>query len=211
MIRSRFSVLLLLSLFAGHAAAAMHVDVLVFTQPGATGDTLPWKSELPLPPCHAVQLREGSGAEAAYINDSECVKKKGYEAIYAGYGATGASTLPGLNKLKNAGHNVLVNRGWRQTSGGLSPVLLRGGPDVGGRPQVVGTLEYTAAEKYVEVKLEFVLTRLNEGQPEYLVISETRKMKYGEPHYLDHPLLGAIVQVDDLTPKDGKTAPAAAP
>jgi hypothetical protein len=196
---------LTLLLASAGAQAALRIDLLVFSQTAASGDGLGWTTTLPLPPCHAVQLREGAGAEAAFASDGECVKKPGVDPVYVGYSGTGAAALTTAgNKLKTAGNTLLVNRGWRQ-SGDLSPVLLKGGKDIGGRPEVSGTLAVTTEDKYVSVTLDLVLTRLNaaSGQPEYLPVREVRKMKTGEPHYLDHPLLGAIVQVVD-TEQPGK-------
>ncbi|MFP5440680.1 MAG: CsiV family protein [Gammaproteobacteria bacterium] len=198
----------LLLLTAATADAALRVDVLVFGQPAASSEGLGWTTTSPLPPCHAVQLRDGSGAEAAFANDSECQPVAGKEPMYAGYAGAGAASLTNAaTKLKNGGHPLLVNRGWRQ-SPDLSPVLLRGGADIAGRPEVMGTFTLGVQEKYVEVTLDLVLTRLNKtsGQPEFLVIRETRKMKTGEPHYLDHPLLGAIVQVVDTEQEEKKAA-----
>ncbi|MFZ5722743.1 MAG: CsiV family protein [Pseudomonadota bacterium] len=196
---------------AGSAEAALRVDVLAFTQPAAAEDPLAWSTTLPLPPCHAVQLREGGGAEAAFRNESECVKKPGYDPVYAGYAGAGTASLAtAAGKLKNGGHRLLLNRGWRQ-SGDLSPVLLSGGNTVANRPEVVGTLSVSVMEKYIEVTLELVVTRFRaeqpDARPEYLTIRETRKMKSGEPHYFDHPLVGAIVQVVD-TEVEAKNRPA---
>lgn len=199
-IRLRTALAATLLLLSGHAAAALQIEVMVFKQPAAEGEGLDWQVAAPLPPCNAVQLRDGGGAESPYNAGGECVKQGDRDQILTGYGT--ATSTPSLAaaaaKLHAAGQAPLISRAWRQT-GALSPVLLSGGADVAGQPQVRGTLVVMPADKYVEVTLDLVLARINKdsGLSEFLRVSETRKMKSGEPHYLDHPLLGAIVQVID--------------
>ncbi len=209
----RLAVAIGLLLAASDAIAALQIELMVFKQPttATESDGLNWQVAAPLPPCHAVQLRDGGGADAAFANDDgECVKQNGQSPLFTGYGTASAtpSLVTAAAKLRAAGQSPLINRAWRQT-GALSPVLLSGGADMAGQPEVRGTVSVTPADTYVEVTLDLVLTRLNasSGLPEFLRIAETRKMKSGEPHYLDHPLLGAIVQVIDTDANNKKQQP----
>ena len=178
--------------------AEIRIDLLAFAPAGNTGSY--GVQRLPLPPCHAVLLRDGTGAEAAFAGSNPaCGNKPGFDAVYAGYAAVGASTLTAAaGKLKAGGYTVLLNKGWRQGSTGQSPVLLRAGKTIAGRAEIEATLDINGSTRLPEVTLDIVLTRLRGDQPEYLLLHETRRLKPGEPHYFDHPQLGAILQISDV-------------
>lgn len=186
---------LLSGLLSGAAAhAELRVDLLAFTQNGSAFGQV----ARPLPPCHAVLLKDGPGAESAFAGgDTACTRRAGHDTVYTGFASVGPSNLgTSAGKLKAAGYGVLVNKGWRQAGTGQSPVILRAGRVIGGQPELEVRIEINGTEKLPEVVLELVLTRLNGELPEYVVMREIRRMKPGEPHYLDHPVLGAIVQVN---------------
>lgn len=181
---------------AGHSE--IRIDMLAFT-PAATAAGSYGQATLPLPPCHAVLLRDGGGADAAFSSPADCSKKPGFEAVYTGFAGTGASALgTAAGKLKASGYAVLLNKGWRQGSTGQSPVLLRAGKTIAGRSELEATIDIGGSTRLPEVTLEIVLTRLRGEQPEYLLLRETRRLKPGEPHYFDHPLVGAILQISDV-------------
>lgn len=187
---------LALSLMPLAAQAGLRVDILAFNQPGNAGAEY-WGNTRPLPPCHAVLVRDGGGAEAAFPGNEQCRRQAGYDAAVAGYSAGGGSAVLAAQagKLKAKGYPQLLNRGWRQAAAGQSPVLLRGGRSVAGRQELEGTLSVGGSEKAPEVTIELVLTRMDGEQPQYVVLRETRKLKPGELNYFDHPLFGAILQV----------------
>lgn len=178
------------------------VDLVAFTQPAADG-THYWQDTRMLPPCHAVALHDGGGATAAFENNAGCIRKPGLDVAVAGYGAAGNSTLGAqAAKLKKSGYAVLLDRGWRQSGLGLSPVLLRGGRTLNGRQEIEGTITIGGTEKTPEATLDLTLTRMDGDKPQYVTLQETRKLKSGELNYLDHPLFGVILQVTapDATP-----------
>lgn len=187
---------------AGAEGSSLRVDILVFAQPAADGANY-WQDNRTLPPCHAVALHEGAGAEAAFTDNSGCERKAGHDPAYPGFAAAGNATLtPQAGKLKTGGYPLLLNRGWRQASLGQSPVLLRGGRTAGARQELEGTITIGGTDKTPEVTLDLTLTRMDGEQPQYVALKETRRVKSGEPHYFDHPMLGAIVQitVNDTAP-----------
>lgn len=204
----RFAAIAFLALAAAAGAAtagegsSLRVDILVFAQPAADGANY-WQDNRTLPPCHAVALHEGAGAEAAFTDNTGCERKAGHDPAYAGFAAAGNAALTGqAGKLKTGGYSLLLNRGWRQASLGQSPVLLRGGRTAGARQELEGTITISGTEKTPEVTLDITLTRMDGERPQYVVLKETRRVKSGEPNYFDHPMLGAIVQitVNDTAP-----------
>jgi len=201
--------LLLASQFLMAAPAAsgggVRIDVLVFAQPGADGSNY-WQDTRSLPVCHAVALREGSGAEAAFNNNDECVRKPGYDAAYGGFSATAANALPAqAEKLKAGNYTLLVNRNWQQANTNLAPVLLRGGRKIGTRQELEGTLSIgdittTTGSVVTEVQLNLVLTQMDGDKPRYVTVQETRVITPGEINYFDHPMLGVLLQLNKVAP-----------
>lgn len=194
--------ILALAMIATHAMPAfaadekpLRVDILAFTQPGANGAAF-WQDRRSLPPCHAVLLHDGTGAQSAFDGGQECEHKVGHDAAFGGFSAIGTSQLGAYaGKLKIAGYPLLVNRGWRQAPGNLSPVVLRGGRTAGTRQEFEGTLTVGGSDRMPEVALNMTLTRMEGDKPRYVTITDTRRLKPGEPAYFDHPLFGVIVAV----------------
>lgn len=179
-------------------AGMLRVDLLAFAQPAADGTNY-WQDSRVLPPCDAVALHEGSGAEAAFAGNTGCVRNPGHDPAYAGFAAAGSSALNAqAAKLKKNGYTPLLDRGWRQSGTGLSPVLLHGGRSQDGRQEIEGTITLGGTEKTPEVTLDFTLMRIDGGKPQYVRMQETRKVKPGELNYFDHPLFGAILQVTSV-------------
>lgn len=173
----------------------VQVDVLVFAQPATESSSL-WQDTRALPVCHAVALRDGSGAEAAYPDNRGCTRKAGLDPAYAGFSGTSSIALPALSaKLAGSQYTLLTGRQWRQASASLSPVLLRGGRTAGERRELEGTLALAHTSAGLEATLALVLTRMDGDKPQYVTLQETRVVKPGEVNYFDHPLFGVLLQV----------------
>lgn len=198
----RFALLLMLALVNSAVAAdrngGLQVEILVFAPANVDGSDY-WQDSRALPACHAVALRDGSGAEAAFTNNEGCTRKPGMEPAYAGFSGTGGNALPvHAVKLQTAGYTLMANRLWRQGNASLSPVLLRGGRSAANRQELEGTVTLTATSAGTEARLELVLTRMDGDKPQYVTLQETRVIKPGETHYFDHPLFGVLLQVSNV-------------
>lgn len=197
----------LLALLPGQVAAlgknGVQVDVLVFSQPGADGTNF-WQEIRPLPACHAVALRDGSGAEDAFANGEPCEKKSGLDAAFGGFSGASLAAMPAqTTKLVTGNYPVMIARHWKQAAINLSPVLLRGGRKAGERQEVEGTITLAdittrTGSTVTEAQIEFVLTEMEGEKPRHVTLRESRVVKSGELHYFDHPLFGVLVQVTDL-------------
>ncbi len=199
------AVLAACGLHAAESKGPFHVEVIAFTQPGvsdgSTRTATYWNDSLTLPPCHAVQLRDGVGAEIAFEGDARCIRTKGAYTTLTGFSGIDTNALPAqAAKIKRNGYSLLLSRRWHQASATLSPVLLQGGAATDTRQELQGTLTLIENERWLEVALEFVLTRMDGETPQYVTLKETRKFKAGELQYFDHPLFGMIVQVSTDTP-----------
>ncbi len=201
MMKPRLPATLLATLVLGLGAslpawAGLRVDLLAFSHPGASGAGY-WADQRPLPPCHAVRLRDGGGAEAAFTNGTgDCVRSSGHDAATGGFPAAGNSALGNhATKLKGKGYALLLDRGWKQAATNQSPVLLNGGRRTDARQELSGTITLGGTERMPEVTLQLVLTRMDGDKPQYVVLEETRRLKPDEPNYFDHPLFGVILQV----------------
>lgn len=183
---------LLLGMIATHALAGEpRTEIVIFAQPGATAEGV-WSGVHALPPCHAVMLRAGGGAEAAFTpGDARCQPQPGMDVVVSGMNVAEPSTLvAAAGKLRGNGYRVLMHQAWRQAGTGRSPVLIRQG-DIEGIVALGGT------PRAPEVTLTLTLQRASGEKTEYVTLQETRVLKPGEPNYFDHSLLGALVQVND--------------
>lgn len=109
-------------------------------------------------------------------------------------------------RLRGAGaYRVLLNGAWRQPSYGVrrarrvylsdqpSLTAATGGDDGLSMPvsrQVEGIVSLKVA-RLLHIEVDFLY--YHDGQP--VRLRETRKLKFRELHYFDHPLFGVIVQV----------------
>ena len=180
------------------AWAGLRIDVIAFNHPGASGAGY-WADHRPLPPCHAVRLHDGGGAEAVFSDGSSgCLRSNGYDPATGGFPAAGNSLLGGhAAKLKAKGYALLLDRGWKQIAAGQSPVTVTGGRRDGARQELSGTISVGGSDRMPEVTLQLVLTRMDGDTPQYVVLEETRRLKPDEPNYFDHPLFGVILQVSN--------------
>lgn len=190
---------------AAESKGPFHVEVLAFTQPGVSDDSTRaatwWNDSVAMLPCHAVQLRDGVGAEIAFEGDTRCIRTPGAYTTLTGFSAISTTALATqAGKMKRNGYNLLLSRSWHQASATLSPVLLQGGASTDTRQELRGTLTLTESERWLEVTLEFVLTRMDGEMPQYVTLKEARKFQAGELQYFDHPLFGMMVQVSTDTP-----------
>ena len=86
----------------------------------------------------------------------------------------------------------------------VSPHLGDRGAGGGERPTVQGTVKVSVA-RYLHVKLDLVYRRPGNGEAEtpdtvparFRLVSE-RRMRYGELHYIDHPLFGVLMRIAPL-------------
>ena len=118
---------------------------------------------------------------------------------------------------RSARYRPFLHVGWRLpglSHGAARPVHVgprlgdRGaggaGPGGGERPTVQGTVKVSVA-RYLHVKLDLVYRRPGNGEAEtpnavparFRLVSE-RRMRYGELHYIDHPLFGVLMRIRPL-------------
>lgn len=120
-----------------------------------------------------------------------------------------------------AGLKPLAHLAWRQpvsSQGRTPPVYLGSGADAGA-PELEGTLEVSVS-RFLHVNLDLLLRRNtpagpsrspawvgadDSGLPQYPVNSPDdylyrmqahRRMRSGELHYIDHPLMGVLLRID---------------
>ena len=122
----------------------------------------------------------------------------------------GLSLTPHVRRMRRSpDYEVLHHGRWFQAAASprrAVPVLLQlGAPDAGGRYRLEGTLR-VARGTFVEVHAELWLHEGasepagegGRGQRGYAVLSETRRMRTGDIHYLDHPRIGLVLRATRL-------------
>lgn len=189
---------LLLALAAFTASAQeMRVDVIVFKVTGTTAAPGAWEAAHELPPCDAVLLRTGGGAEAAFSQgQSDCSPRANREVLAGGLNLVDAAPLAEhVNRLRRAGYVVLASQSWRQASLNGAPVLLRAGATAAGAHELQGTVAVSGDERLANVELSLTLQNMSAETPLFSALRETRRIKPGELHYFDHSLFGALVRV----------------
>lgn len=100
----------------------------------------------------------------------------------------------------------LIHRAWRQPVSGPSrarDVYLQSKQGTTfGNPVLEGVIK-TSVNRYLHVDLDFVLRRAVKTEPiadgpateQTYRFTAHRKMRSGELHYIDHPLMGALIQI----------------
>ncbi|MFP5383228.1 MAG: CsiV family protein [Gammaproteobacteria bacterium] len=174
----------------------MRIDVIVFRM-AANADSPVWDSARELPPCDAVRLRTGGGAEAAFSQgQAGCRLRTDRSAMPGGLNTTDAAPLAEhVNRLRKGGYVVLAAESWRQGSPSGAPVLLRAGQLVHEHPELEGTIAVSGVERLAAVELSLTLQSIAAERPLFASLRETRRLKPGEWHYFDHSLFGALVRV----------------
>lgn len=114
---------------------------------------------------------------------------------------------------RSADYEVLHHGRWFQaarTPGRSIPVFLQlGDPGTDGVSRIEGTLRVSRG-LYVEVEAELWLREDTTDpagvQRGYARLSETRRMRTRDVHYLDHPRIGLVLRADRLKVPDGLAA-----
>lgn len=106
-----------------------------------------------------------------------------------------------LGRLRER-HEVLIAGGWRQplpARENAQPLLVQlGDPDEGRRYPLEGWWS-VAAGRFLHLKAELLVRLGGEGDA---VFRESRRMRRGELHYLDHPAIGMLAVVRSLAVPD---------
>lgn len=174
----------------------MRINVIVFRM-ATDGDSPAWDDTRELPPCDAVHLRAGGGAEAAFSpGQADCRQRADRSPMPAGFNLIDTTSLTEhVNRLRKGGYVVLATESWRQASANGAPVLLRAGQLVHGHPELEGTITLSGDERLPTVELALTLQNMVAKTPLFTTLRGNRRLKPGEWHYFDHSLLGALVQV----------------
>ena len=123
----------------------------------------------------------------------------------------GLSLTPHVRRMRRSpDYDVLHHGRWLQAAASprrALPILLQlGAPGADGLYRLEGTLR-VARGTFVEVHAELWLHEGasgpaagegGRGQEGYAVLSETRRMRTGDIHYLDHPRIGVVLRADRL-------------
>ena len=211
-----FTVLVLAAVFAamlavpaGASARWITVEIIVFDDlSGEDLHTEHWPADPGEPSLQgAVELVHSPAGEAGEAS-------RAYRLV-----DRSALTLNGVwrSLRRSARYRPFLHVGWRLP--GLSPGAARPahvGPHLGdrgasgaradgvGRPTVQGTVKVSVA-RYLHVDLDLVYSRPGNGEAEmpdavparFRLVSE-RRMRYGELHYIDHPLFGVLMRIRPL-------------
>lgn len=80
------------------------------------------------------------------------------------------------------------------------PLLLQAGPQPDGVHQLEGTLQVTLG-RYLHFRAQLWQPAMATAQPHalpYTELNESRTMRSGELHYLDHPKIGVLMRIDPV-------------
>lgn len=115
-----------------------------------------------------------------------------------------------VNRLTSSGqYRALVHTGWRQpglTKSEALPVRVTGTASSGLGGAVNGTLRLYRS-RYLHIEADLVYSRPGSGQTEYFALRESRRMRSGELHYLDHPLFGVLLRATPYQAPGGEYVP----
>lgn len=183
-------------------AADYEVEVIVFRH--VVADAGQWAESQPLPDFSAARrLVDGSAAEglsppASFVRlPSSMHRLAGAEKLLARAGA----------------YEVLSHAAWRQPDSAAVPVYLADAAPAPGegaasmRPRAEGSVSLQVARPQLRVQTDFVVMA---GETPVRV-RDSRNLRPGELHYLDHALLGILLQVTEVLPPAGAAPEGAAP
>lgn len=130
----------------------------------------------------------------------------------------GLALVPYVRRMRRSdAYEVLHHGRWFQAARAprhAVPILLQLGPtDRNGVSRIEGALR-VSRELYVEVEVELWLhddppdaaADAARGGQTYALLSETRRMRTGDVHYLDHPRIGLVLRADRLDVPDALAA-----
>lgn len=187
MMKRLFFLLCLVIASSAAAETRYQIEVIVFTQP-------PLADVAPEYPVHSPPSFPASIAWPLRMPGTRGV---GPEAL-----AATAHRLSGAaNRLRGQpGFTVVWHEAWQQTlrrSGSAPAISL---PAALRELGIEGRLRpYRGRFLHFEVDLRLATAVALEGQPPSVWrLAESRRMRSGEIHYLDHPRLGIIVRIDPL-------------
>ena len=158
------------------------VEVIVFTQPpvGDERREAPQSETAPLPGRLAWPLGE------------------------PGEGLLGYDRLPASSHQLNRtarridarpGFDVHWHAAWNQPGLSRSDALPVALPPIESLPTLDGTIQISR-ERFRHARVEL---RLAESPEVYWALSASRRLRGEQPHYFDHPVLGAVIRVDPLS------------
>lgn len=106
-------------------------------------------------------------------------------------------------KLENGKQNILFTGQWQQPmydERNALPIYLESNANTHGVPSMRGLFTISIA-KFLQSQFELNYLNANSGITEPVLIKTTRRMRSGEIHYIDHPLVGILIK---YTPVVGK-------
>ncbi len=200
--------------FAAHAETKWYtVEVTIFERTSDDGLSAEyWPERVDEPRSNfALSPRGGSNVGVLTAGASEPSAIAAVPREQLAYGAI-------VNRLKRSGrYRPLVHLGWRQP--GLAktealPVRIAGSssaaPDAS---RVRGTLRLYRS-RYLHLEADLVYTRPSAellAASSRFALRESRRMRSGELHYLDHPLFGILVRATPYQAPGGEYVPTTQP
>jgi hypothetical protein len=197
--------LLLIAMAAPAEARWYQVEIIVFARNARdAGATEYWPDDPGTPSVTDAQRLANAGGNAAYsrLPRSELALEGSYGGLVASRGE----------------YEPLLHLAWRQPVSNDSravPVYLSTDPASSASPRLEGTLKLSAG-RYLHAELDLVLSRLEPEQassgaadenspyrgPAYRSyrMQQHRRMRSGELHYIDHPLMGVLLLVRPYAP-----------
>lgn len=168
-------------------AAEYEIEVIVFRQEAAQSAGA-WRAADTLPNFGAARRLRAPTAEP----DANAAPES---AAFTSLPPT-ALRLAGVEKLLNGSpaYEVVAHVGWRQPDAATEPVYIADetAPDgFPAHPRAEGTVRLRAAGSEIRVDSDFVV--LADETP--VRVQARRNVRGGELHYLDHELLGILLQV----------------
>jgi hypothetical protein len=165
-----------------HAADWFQIEVVVFARDdSASGSEEIWPSDSGV-------IEHGNTRIANYA-----------DAPRGGWRLTGAK-----QRLRSAGMTPLVHRAWAQpvyNKRNARSVPLRAGSDIApGVPRAEGLIT-VSVNRYLHVELDMLLRGKMGGAPllpgefQNYRFKQHRRMRSKELHYIDHPLMGVLIEI----------------
>lgn len=194
---ARAAFFLLLFLFARNTAAATEyeLEVLVFTQTSGQDDEV-----------------FVSQSEASSRLNLELKKSLGRDSDLEVEPAIGGDLMEAADRIRrDPRYTILYHVRWQQRTADLpqAPFVRLHIPATGSGPSLDGYIRlYNTGLLYVDALLKYsplatfqsfsFINDASRSPFEQFFISEKRRVKFGEVHYLDHPRFGALLSVNSI-------------
>jgi hypothetical protein len=105
---------------------------------------------------------------------------------------------------RRGGYEVLFHQRWIEVlppRRAPRPILIQAGATPGGAARLEGWLQVTSGRYlHFDAELWYQDDADDAGTDRYMVLRESRRMRNGELHYLDHPKLGILVRTGPMEP-----------